>query len=145
MQRPVSTVASFSTSAISSLARRVLPMPGSPTTATTCDGSSRFGLLEDGQQPPKLVLAADELRLQIAGHGGRSGDELEQPEGRHRRLLARLDGLHTDCVADELERRRAEHDRPGRRRLLDSLGDVDRIARDEAAVARVADVDVTRC
>ncbi len=99
-------------------------------------------LLEDGEQPPKLVLAADELRLQIAGHRRRSRDELEQPEGRQRRLLARLDGLHTHGVADELERRRAEHDRSGRRRLLDSLGDVDRIARDEAAVTRVADVHV---
>ena len=99
-------------------------------------------LLEDGEQPLKLVLAADELRLQVAGHGRRSRDELEQPEGRQRRLLARLDGLHADGVADELERRRAEHDRSGRRRLLDSLGDVDRIARDEAAVTRVADVDV---
>ena len=101
-----------------------------------------FRLLEDGEQPLKLVLAADELRLQVAGHRGRSRDELEQPEGRQRRLLARLDGLHADGVTDEVERRRAEHDRSGRRRLLDSLGDVDRIARDEAAVTRVADVHV---
>ena len=59
----------LSTSAISSLARRVLPMPGSPTTA---DLGRRLALrfLEDGEQPPKLVFAADELRLQIAGHRG---------------------------------------------------------------------------
>ena len=101
-------------------------------------------LLEDGEQPLKLVLAADELRLQIAGHGRRSRDELEQPEGRQRRLLARLDGLHADGVADELERRRAEHDRAGRRRLLDPLGDVDGIARDEASVPGIADVHVAR-
>ena len=101
-----------------------------------------FRFLEGGQQPPKLILAADELRLQITGYGRCPGDELEQPEGRQRLLLARLDGLHVHGVADELERPGAEHDRAGRRRLLDPFGDSDRIARDEASVPRVADVHV---
>ena len=95
-----------------------------------------------GEEHP-LAAAADDRRLEPRRVPGRVRMNLEQPVGGDRLVLAlhgqRLERLHDDGVAGEAVRHLADEDLAGRGRLLEALGDVDRLARHEAlGTARVA-------
>ncbi len=90
----------------------------------------------------ELSRPADERRVEPARDRRRAGDRLDDAPRLDRQALPlgghRGHRLELGRVVDEAARRLADQDLVGRRRLLESLRGVDRVARDEcrAAVAR---------
>ena len=110
-------------------------------------GPLQHDLIEGRAKPRELDDAADERRVETAGHTGRAGEHVvEPPRLDGLRLpfqVERRDRLGDDCVAHQPDRRVADENLPARGCGLEPLRDDNRVAgREGVPLRRVADDDL---
>jgi hypothetical protein len=114
--------------------------PGRAEQREESTGAIGDGVLVVAPEPLALALAADERRLEMTRDGAASSITSVSPERLDGLRLAlereRLDHLELDRIAHEQARLATDEDLPGARRLLESGGDVDRVAGDESLAPR---------
>ena len=120
----------------SSATRRLLPMPGTPTSVTSCGSRSRAHASSAPASSATSSLAADELGARLARRRRRrtATVRVDRLPGRHRlRLALGVDGSARavlDRVRGRAVRRLADEDAVHRRGGLQARGRVDDVACD---------------
>ena len=132
--RQVTTSGRSSRRRANSASRRLLPMPGSPTTRAQ-RGLGGDGPGEQSLEGAEFLLAADELTGEVAQFGACPGQGRGGDPGAHRLRLAlesdRVTGVEAEDLLSRCVRGLADGDGHRRRRALQAGGDVDGVAGEE--------------